>query len=241
VGRAGPAPLRAATRQARLRAVTDSSSAPTRKRVSKAGGRAATAAAASAARAASPKPAAPAKPARSSKPGKKVTVAVAPEPTHRHPNLGLAPLDMTAGFPAAADVLRRDRTAIAAGALETAVAADPELQLRFDDAGLRQLLHDAEVLIDRLAMCVAANDTRPMAEYAEWIGPIFRRRGVSLWDVVALCEGIREAAAPTLGGDEAKAMGRTLDAGVEVLRKNGRLGGDPHKRNALLKWLYRGV
>jgi hypothetical protein len=170
-----------------------------------------------------------------------MAVAATPEPTHRHPNLGLAPLDMTAGFPAAAGALRRDRAAIAAGALETAVAADPELQLRFDDAGLRQLLHDAEVLIDRLAMCVAANDTRPMAEYAEWIGPIFRRRGVSLWDVVALCEGIREAAAPTLGGDEAKAMGRTLDAGVEVLRKNGRLGGDPHKRNALLKWLYRGV
>lgn len=235
MGRAGPAPLRAATRQARLRAVTENSSAPTSKRVSKAAGRAATVAAASAAKAAGPKA------ARSSKAGKQVAVAATPEPTHRHPNLGLAPIDMTAGFPAAADVLRRDRTAIAAGALETAVAADPELQLRFDDAGLRQLLHDAEVLIDRLAMCVAANDTRPMAEYAEWIGPIFRRRGVSLWDIVALCEGIREAAAPMLGGEEAKAMGRTLDAGVEVLRKNGRLGGDPHKRNALLKWLYRGV
>jgi hypothetical protein len=35
---------------------------------------------------------------------------------------------MTAGFPAAADVLRRDRAAIAADALEAAVAADPELQ-----------------------------------------------------------------------------------------------------------------
>jgi hypothetical protein len=165
----------------------------------------------------------------------------APEPAHRHPNLGKPPIDMTAGFPAAAESLRRDRSTIAAEALVTAVAADPELQLRFDDAGLRQLLHDAEVLIDRLAMCVAANDPRPMAEYAEWIDPIFRRRGVSLWDVVALCEGIRETAKPQLGGDEAAAMGRALDAAVEVLRKNGRLGGDGHKRNALLKWLYRGV
>ncbi len=165
----------------------------------------------------------------------------APEPAHRHPNLGKPPIDMTAGFPAAAEALRRDRSTIAAEALVTAVAADPELQLRFDDAGLRQLLHDAEVLIDRLAMCVAANDPRPMAEYAEWIDPIFRRRGVSLWDVVALCEGIRETAKPRLGDDEAAAMGRALDAAVEVLRKNGRLGGDGHKRNALLKWLYRGV
>ena len=131
---------------------------------------------------------------------------------------------MTAGFPAAADALRRDRAAIAADALVAAVAADPELQLRFDDAGLRQLLHDSEVLIDRLAMCVASDDPRPMAEYAEWIGPIFRRRGVSLWDVVALCEGIRETATPRLGDEEAAAMGRALDAAVEVLRKNGRLG-----------------
>lgn len=167
--------------------------------------------------------------------------AASPEPTHRHPNLGLAPLDMTAGFPAAAAALRRNDAAIAARALEGAIAVDPEFRGRFDDAGLRQLLHDAEVLIDRLAMCVACNDPRPMAEYAEWIGPIFRRRGVSLWDVVALCQGIRETAAPKLGDEEAAAMGRSLDAAVEVLRKNGRLGGDPHKRNALLKWLYRGV
>jgi hypothetical protein len=90
-------------------------------------------------------------------------------------------------------------------------------------------------------MCVAANDSRPMAEYAEWIGPTFRRRGVSLWDVAALCNGIRETATPKLGDDEAGALGRALDAAVEVLRKNGRLGGDGHKRNGLLKWLYRGV
>ncbi|MGD0019214.1 MAG: hypothetical protein ABSD62_08160 [Candidatus Limnocylindrales bacterium] len=207
--------------------MTESNDAPTPKRASRVAAKAAT-------------PAGP-KPARSSRPGKQGVVAVAPEPTHRHPNLGLAPIDMTAGFPAAAAALRRNEAAIAARALEAAIAADPELQLRFDDAGLRQLLHDAEVLIERLAMCVAANDSRPMAEYAEWIGPTFRRRGVSLWDVAALCNGIRETATPKLGDDEAGALGRALDAAVEVLRKNGRLGGDGHKRNGLLKWLYRGV
>ena len=195
---------------------------------------------------AAPKAAAPAKvappgkPARSRKAGKQVAV-VAPEPTHRHPNLGLAPLDMEAGFTAEANVLRRDKAAIAAAALVAAVAADPDLQLRFDDAGLRQLLHDAEVLIDRLAMCLDADDARPMAEYAEWIGPILRRRGVSLWDLVEICNGIREIVAPTLGQEACKAMNGILDAAIDVLRKNGRLGGDPHKRNALLKWFYRGV
>jgi hypothetical protein len=223
--------------------VTESSESPKPKRVSKAAGKSA---APVAAESSAPKPgapaklAAPAKPARSRKSGKQVAV-VAPEPTHRHPNLGLAPLDMEAGFTAEANVLRRDKAAIAAAALVAAVAADPDLQLRFDDAGLRQLLHDAEVLIDRLAMCLDADDTRPMAEYAEWIGPILRRRDVSLWDLVEICNGIREIVAPTLGQEACKAMTGILDAAIEVLRKNGRLGGDPHKRNALLKWFYRGV
>jgi hypothetical protein len=221
--------------------VTESSNAPTPKRASKAAAKAGTPAPARSSAAAKPASArlAGPKPARTARPGKRAVAAA--EPAHRHPNLGKAPIDMTAGFPAAADALRRNRAAIAADALVAAVAADPELQLRFDDAGLRQLLHDSEVLIDRLAMCVASNDPRPMAEYAEWIGPVFRRRGVSLWDVVALCESIRETAKPQLEDDEAAALGRALDAAVEVLRKNGRLAGDGHKRNALLKWLYRGV
>ena len=168
-------------------------------------------------------------------------VADEPEPTHHHPNLGLAPADMLAGFPLAAEELRRDEALIAARALEVAMDWDASIATRYNERARRSLLHDAELLSERLAMCISGNDPRWLAEYAEWIGPIFRRRGVSLWDIVALCEGIREAAAPMLGNDEAKAMGRTLDAGVEVLRKNGRLGGDPHKRNALLKWLYRGV
>jgi len=90
-------------------------------------------------------------------------------------------------------------------------------------------------------MCLDADDARPMAEYAEWIGPILRRRGVSLWDLVEICNGIREIVAPTLGQEACKAMNGILDAAIDVLRKNGRLGGDPHKRNALLKWFYRGV
>jgi hypothetical protein len=168
-------------------------------------------------------------------------LAVAPEPTHHHPNLGLAPIDMTAGFPAAADALRRDKAALAAGALEAAIDADPEFKARFDEAGLRHLHHDAEVLIERLAMCVAGNDRRWLAEYAEWVGPIFRRRGVAQSDLAALCEGLRKAVAPRLGHDELAVTDRSLDAAIAVFGKNGRLAGDSHKRNALLKWLYRGV
>jgi hypothetical protein len=180
-----------------------------------------------------------AKPARAARPAK--AIAVAPEPAHRHPNLGLAPLDMTAGFPAAAAALRRDKAALAAGALEATIAADPEFEPRFDEAGLRRLVHDAETLIERLAMCVASNDGRWLAEYAEWVGPILRRRGVSQWDIGAVCEGLRKAVAPTFGPDELALMDRSLGAAIAVFKKNGRLAGDSHKRNALLKWLYRGV
>ena len=217
--------------------MTESSDAPQPKRAS---GTAAKPAAAkpAAAKPAAAKPAA-AKPVRAAKPAR--AIAVAPEPTHRHPNLGLAPLDMTAGFPAAATALRRDKAILAAGALEAAIDADPEFKGRFDEVGLRHLRHDAEVFIERLAMCVASDDRRWLAEYAEWIGPILRRRGVSQLDLAALCEGLRETVGPTLGPDELAVMDRSLDAAIAVFKKNGRLAGDPHKRNALLKWLYRGV
>jgi hypothetical protein len=36
-------------------------------------------------------------------------------------------------------------------------------------------------------------------------------------------------------------MNAAMDAAIGVLRKNGRLAGDMHGRNALLKWLYKGV
>ena len=212
--------------------MTESSDTPKPKRASS------TSAKPAAVKLAAAKPTA-AKPARAIKRAR--ALVVVPEPTHRHPNLGLAPIDMTAGFPAAADALRRDKAALAAGALEAAIDADPEFKARFDEAGLRHLHHDAEVLIERLAMCVAGNDRRWLAEYAEWVGPIFRRRGVAQSDLAALCEGLRKTVAPRLGHDELAVTDRSLDAAIAVFGKNGRLAGDSHKRNALLKWLYRGV
>jgi hypothetical protein len=148
---------------------------------------------------------------------------------------------MTAGFPEAAERLRREAPAIAARALEAALAADPEMRGRYDEIGLRRLLHDAETLVGRLAMCVAADDPRWLAEYAEWVGPIYRRRRVSLLDVAALGDGIRSAIGTTLGRQATTAAGRALAAAADVLRRNARLAGDTHKRNALWRWMYRGV
>ena len=159
----------------------------------------------------------------------------------RHPNLGLAPISRTAGYPAAAEKLRADVLRSSAAALESAVQVDPTIRARYNEAALRQLLRDGELLVERLSMCLASDTTRWLAEYAEWICPIYRRRGVPLADLSALCVGIRKAVAPLLTPDELETATRSLEAAMAVFKRNSRLGGDRHKRNALWKWMYRGV
>jgi hypothetical protein len=163
------------------------------------------------------------------------------EPSDRHPNLGLAPIDKEGGFPAAADAIRENALKLSAAALESAVAADPEIRTRYDEPALRRLLRDGELIVDRLATCVASGETRWLTEYAEWIAPIYRRRSVPLGDLGLICAGLREGVEPLIGPDELALATRALDAAIVSLGKNGRLGGDGHKRNALLKWLYKGV
>ena len=164
-----------------------------------------------------------------------------PRPAHRHPNLGLAPISMTAGFTEAAEKLRRDSLKIAARALVAATEADPTIKERYSDVGLRRLVRDSEVLTERLAMCLASDNPRWLGGFAEWVGPIYRRRGVTLLDLAALCSGIREAIEPDLSADELGSAARALEAATTVFRRNSRLAGDRHKRSALWKWMYRGV
>ena len=159
----------------------------------------------------------------------------------RHPNLGLAPVDMKAGHPGAAETLRSSAHLVAARALEAAAKTDPTIMDRYDEIGLRRLLRDGELLVERLAMCLASGNSRWLVEYAEWVAPIYRRRGTSLLDLATLCDGVKAAATDQLDPREFVAAGTSLDAAVAVLRRNSRLGGDRHKRNALWKWMYRGV
>jgi hypothetical protein len=173
--------------------------------------------------------------------GEKTLAEPKAEPTHRHPNLGLAPVDMTAGFADAAERLGRDRFKIAALALVAATDADTTIKERYDEVGLRRLLRDGEILIERLAMCLASDNPRWLGGFAEWIAPIYRRRGVTLLDLAALCAGIRAAIEPDISADELASATRALDAATTVFRRNSRIAGDRHKRNALWKWMYRGV
>ena len=157
-----------------------------------------------------------------------------------HPSLGEPPRNLTAGFPDAAERLKRARGRVAQRALDAALDSRPDMRERYDELGLRKLLRDAELLVDRVALSVASNDPYFAREYASWTDIVYRRRGVPMDDLVALCEGIRTAAASVLSTTEMQAANPAIDGAIEVYRWSRRLAGDARKKNAFLQFLYKG-
>jgi len=157
-----------------------------------------------------------------------------------HPSLGDPPRSLSAGFPDAADRLRGARSRVAQRALEAALDARPDMRERYDEVGLRKLLRDAELLVERVALSVASDDPYFARDYAGWTVIVYRRRGVPMDDLVAICEGIRTAAAAVLSGTEMRAGNAAIDGAIEVYRWSRRLAGDARKKNAFLQFLYKG-
>ena len=118
--------------------------------------------------------------------------------------------------------------------------ADPTIRQRYDETGLRQLLRDAQLLAERVAISVAAADPLPAREYADSTAPLYRRRRVPMDDLVALCEGLRAAFPSVLAPAEFAAASAALDGASEVYRWHRRLAGDARKKNAFLQFLYKG-
>ncbi|HET9347260.1 MAG TPA: hypothetical protein VFO05_16325 [Candidatus Limnocylindrales bacterium] len=157
-----------------------------------------------------------------------------------HPSLGLPPRDERAGFPGAAERLIRNRAAIGRRALEIAVDGDPSFRDRHDELALRRLLRDTEILIDRLALAVASNDPLPMREFADQVVPVYRRRRVSMDDLIKVLEGLRAAAGSFLSGDELAPMHDAIDDAIKVFKWHRRIAGDARKRNKFLEFIYKG-
>ena len=157
-----------------------------------------------------------------------------------HPSLGLSPRDLT-GFPGAADRLRAATPRLGVRALEIAVERDPALNDRYDELGLRHLLRDTEIMIDRIALAVAADDPDPYRDWADQVVPLYRRRRVPMDDLILLSEALRTAMAALLVGGEAEAMHAAIDAGIAQLRWHRRIAGDARKRNRLLQAIYKGA
>ena len=150
-----------------------------------------------------------------------------------HPSLGLPPSDPTAGLPDAAARIRTNEPRLAARALRVAMDADATIERRFDETGLRQLLRDAELLAERVAVSVETGRPDLAHEYAEWTAPVYRRRGVSMDDVVALCEGLREAFPSVLAPGELPAADAALDAAIKAYRWHRRIAGDARQQERL--------
>lgn len=157
-----------------------------------------------------------------------------------HPSLGRPPLDATAGLPDAARRIREAAPRLAARALAVALERDATIRERTDEVGLRSRLRDAELLAERLALCVAASDPGPLREYADWTAPVYRRKAVPLDDLIGLCEGLRSALPTILAPGELEAANTALDAAVEQYRWHRRLAGDARRKNAFLQYIYKG-
>lgn len=118
--------------------------------------------------------------------------------------------------------------------------ADPTIRERYDETGQRQLLRDAGLLAERVAVSVAAANPQPAHDYADWTAPLYRRRRVPMDDLVALCEGLRAALPSVLAPAEVTVASAALDSAIEVYRWHRRLAGDARKKNAFLQFLYKG-
>lgn len=157
-----------------------------------------------------------------------------------HPSLGHPPLDPTAGSAEAAARIRARAPELAERALAVALDADATLRERNDDAGLRARLHDATLLVEQVALSVAAADPTPAREYADWTSPVYRRKRVPLGDLAALCEGLRVALPTVLAPLERGDAEAALDAAIAQYRWHARLAGDARKKNAFLQFIYKG-
>jgi hypothetical protein len=158
-----------------------------------------------------------------------------------HPSLGLPPLDRTAGLPDAAERIRANQERLAARALRVAMDADPSIETRYGEAGLRHLLRDAELLAERVALCIETATPDLAREYGEWTAPHYRRRRTPMDDLIALCEGLRTAFPSVLAPGELPSASEALDSVVAAYRWHRRIAGDARKRNPILAFLYKGA
>ena len=157
-----------------------------------------------------------------------------------HYALGLPGPDMRAGFPDAAERLRAGAGRLGVRALESALQRDPTMRERLGETGLRQLLRDTGIYVDRVARAVASGDPGQVREWADWVTPVYRRRKVPMDDLVTLTEGLRGALPAVLSPAERVPADAALDEAIAVFRWYRRIAGDARKRNRLLAALYKG-
>ncbi len=157
-----------------------------------------------------------------------------------HPSLGLPPRDVNAGYPAAAARLRASARRIGRLALENTVRAAPRFSDTYDDDKLRLFLRDYARHVEQLARAMETGDSYYVAQYGEWLVPLYRRREVPMKDVLALLGGLRDAAATVLTPAENEVAAEHFGRWVSKLQHHRRLAGD-HKGNSVVRFFWKGA
>ena len=89
---------------------------------------------------------------------------------------------------------------------------------------------------------MAADDPDSLHAFADQVAPVYRRRRVSMDDLIRLAEG--SGAAPPGRARSATSWRRRTPRStqaIEVFRWHRRLAGDARKRNRLLQAIYKGA
>lgn len=157
-----------------------------------------------------------------------------------HPSLGLPPIDQRVVHPDAARRIREGLPRLAARALEVAIQRDPTMRDRYDEVGLRERLHDAQLIGERLALAIGRDDPSSLGHYAEQVAPPYRRKRVPMDDLIHLCEGLRAALPGSVSADEMEVANAAIDSAIDALRFHRRLAGDARPRNRFLQAIYKG-
>jgi len=157
-----------------------------------------------------------------------------------HPSLGFAPHDTTSGLPVAAARLRASNGRIAQLALQWTLRDDEGFTERYDEEKLRLFLRDLGQHVEQLARALETGEDYYVANYAEWLVPVYRRRRVPMRDFMALLSGLKRAAATVMTPDEKKVSDALFERWAATLRKHQRLAGD-HKGNPIIRFFWKGA
>lgn len=126
-------------------------------------------------------------------------------------------------------------------ALEAALDLDPTMRERHDELVRQALLADLQAFVDRLIIAVSSGDPSAMAQFADLVAVRYRKRRISMDDVMTLCDGLRRAAGSVVDEAAQASIDAAIDQAIAVFRYHRRLAGDARKRHPLLKYIYRGA
>jgi hypothetical protein len=118
---------------------------------------------------------------------------------------------------------------------------DPTFGDRHGELTRQALLADLEAFVDRLVTAIASNDPHAMATFADLVAVRYRKRRISMDDVVTLCEGLRRAGAAVVEPGSVAALDAAIDEAITVFRWHRRLAGDARKQHPLISFIYKGA